>query len=129
MAAERGYIDEVIMPSDTRRRVARALAMLRAKRPSGPGASTTTSRFEAARSLGASVVQAADRGAMAEGLARQSLTLDVQIVLALHVQEPLRIDPEILSEAQSNAHGNALTPTADFVDEGFAGDRTAFASA
>jgi propionyl-CoA carboxylase beta chain len=31
VAAERGYIDEVIMPHSTRRRVARALAMLRAK--------------------------------------------------------------------------------------------------
>ena len=31
VAAERGYIDEVIMPSTTRRRVARALAMLRGK--------------------------------------------------------------------------------------------------
>ena len=30
-AAERGYIDEVIMPHSTRRRVARALAMLRSK--------------------------------------------------------------------------------------------------
>ncbi len=31
VAAERGYIDEVIMPHSTRRRVARAMAMLRAK--------------------------------------------------------------------------------------------------
>jgi propionyl-CoA carboxylase beta chain len=31
VAAERGYIDEVIMPHSTRRRVARALAMLRTK--------------------------------------------------------------------------------------------------
>jgi propionyl-CoA carboxylase beta chain len=31
VAAERGYVDEVIMPHSTRRRVARALAMLRAK--------------------------------------------------------------------------------------------------
>lgn len=31
VAAERGYIDEVIMPHSTRRRVARALAMLRSK--------------------------------------------------------------------------------------------------
>ena len=31
IAAERGYIDEVIMPHSTRRRVARALAMLRSK--------------------------------------------------------------------------------------------------
>jgi propionyl-CoA carboxylase beta chain len=31
VAAERGYIDEVIMPHSTRRRIARALAMLRNK--------------------------------------------------------------------------------------------------
>ncbi|HQS10985.1 MAG TPA: carboxyl transferase domain-containing protein, partial [Xanthobacteraceae bacterium] len=31
VAAERGYIDEVIMPHSTRRRIARALAMLRSK--------------------------------------------------------------------------------------------------
>jgi propionyl-CoA carboxylase beta chain len=31
MAAERGYIDDVIMPHATRLRVARALAMLRGK--------------------------------------------------------------------------------------------------
>jgi propionyl-CoA carboxylase beta chain len=31
VAAERGYIDEVIMPHATRRRIARALAMLRHK--------------------------------------------------------------------------------------------------
>ena len=30
-AAERGYIDDVIMPHSTRRRIARALAMLRNK--------------------------------------------------------------------------------------------------
>jgi acetyl-CoA carboxylase carboxyltransferase component len=30
-AAERGYVDEVIMPHSTRRRVARALRMLRNK--------------------------------------------------------------------------------------------------
>jgi propionyl-CoA carboxylase beta subunit len=30
-AAERGYIDEVIMPHSTRRRLARALSMLRTK--------------------------------------------------------------------------------------------------
>ena len=30
-AAERGYIDEVIMPHSTRRRIARALSMLRTK--------------------------------------------------------------------------------------------------
>ena len=32
VAAERGYIDDVIMPHSTRRRIARALAMLRDKR-------------------------------------------------------------------------------------------------
>jgi propionyl-CoA carboxylase beta chain len=31
IAAERGYIDDVIMPHSTRRRIARALAMLRGK--------------------------------------------------------------------------------------------------
>jgi propionyl-CoA carboxylase beta chain len=31
IAAERGYIDDVIMPHATRRRIARALAMLRDK--------------------------------------------------------------------------------------------------
>ena len=36
VAAERGYIDEVIMPHSTRRRVARALAMLRAKKVEQP---------------------------------------------------------------------------------------------
>ncbi len=36
VAAERGYIDEVIRPSTTRRRIARALAMLRAKRAEKP---------------------------------------------------------------------------------------------
>jgi propionyl-CoA carboxylase beta chain len=36
VAAERGYLDEVIMPHSTRRRVARALAMLRSKRVERP---------------------------------------------------------------------------------------------
>jgi propionyl-CoA carboxylase beta chain len=36
VAAERGYIDEVIMPHSTRRRVARALAMLRGKELENP---------------------------------------------------------------------------------------------
>jgi len=36
VAAERGYIDEVIMPHSTRRRIARALAMLRSKQTEGP---------------------------------------------------------------------------------------------
>ena len=36
VAAERGYIDEVIQPHSTRRRVARALAMLRGKKLENP---------------------------------------------------------------------------------------------
>jgi propionyl-CoA carboxylase beta chain len=36
VAAERGYIDEVIMPHSTRRRIARALAMLREKQVETP---------------------------------------------------------------------------------------------
>jgi propionyl-CoA carboxylase beta chain len=36
VAAERGYIDEVIMPHGTRRRIARALAMLRTKQAERP---------------------------------------------------------------------------------------------
>ena len=36
VAAERGYIDEVIMPATTRRRLCRALAMLREKRVEMP---------------------------------------------------------------------------------------------
>ena len=36
VAAERGYIDEVIMPHSTRKRVARALQMLRNKRLENP---------------------------------------------------------------------------------------------
>ncbi|MFG1398681.1 MULTISPECIES: acyl-CoA carboxylase subunit beta [Roseixanthobacter] len=36
VAAERGYIDEVIMPHSTRRRIARALAMLRSKQVEQP---------------------------------------------------------------------------------------------
>ncbi|MGJ3262370.1 MAG: carboxyl transferase domain-containing protein, partial [Salinarimonas sp.] len=35
-AAERGYVDEVIMPHSTRRRISRALAMLRAKEVDEP---------------------------------------------------------------------------------------------
>jgi propionyl-CoA carboxylase beta chain len=37
VAAERGYIDDVIMPHATRRRVARALAMLKGKKVEMPG--------------------------------------------------------------------------------------------
>jgi propionyl-CoA carboxylase beta chain len=37
IAAERGYIDDVIMPHQTRRRIARALAMLRGKQVEMPG--------------------------------------------------------------------------------------------
>jgi propionyl-CoA carboxylase beta chain len=36
VAAERGYIDEVIMPRATRRRLSRALAMLRHKKLDNP---------------------------------------------------------------------------------------------
>ena len=36
VAAERGYIDEVIRPHSTRRRIARALAMLRHKELENP---------------------------------------------------------------------------------------------
>ncbi|MBR1324137.1 methylmalonyl-CoA carboxyltransferase, partial [Bradyrhizobium sp. U87765 SZCCT0109] len=36
VAAERGYIDDVIMPHSTRKRIARALAMLRDKKVEVP---------------------------------------------------------------------------------------------
>jgi propionyl-CoA carboxylase beta chain len=36
VAAERGYLDDVIMPHSTRRRIARALAMLRDKQVEMP---------------------------------------------------------------------------------------------
>jgi propionyl-CoA carboxylase beta chain len=36
VAAERGYIDEVIMPHGTRKRIARALQMLRNKHVENP---------------------------------------------------------------------------------------------
>ena len=36
VAAERGYIDDVIMPRDTRRRICRALKMLRNKKLENP---------------------------------------------------------------------------------------------
>lgn len=36
VAAERGYIDEVIMPHSTRRRIAKALGMLRTKKMEQP---------------------------------------------------------------------------------------------
>jgi propionyl-CoA carboxylase beta chain len=36
VAAERGYIDDVIMPHSTRRRVARALRLLRTKDLANP---------------------------------------------------------------------------------------------
>ena len=44
IAAERGYIDDVIMPHSTRRRIARALAMLRARRWRCRGGSTIICR-------------------------------------------------------------------------------------
>ncbi len=37
VAAERGYIDDVIMPHSTRKRLARALAMLKNKHVEMPG--------------------------------------------------------------------------------------------
>jgi propionyl-CoA carboxylase beta chain len=37
IAAERGYVDDVIMPHATRQRIARALAMLRSKTVEVPG--------------------------------------------------------------------------------------------
>ena len=46
VAAERGYIDEVIMPSTTRRRVARALAMLKGRRSRCRPGSTIICRCE-----------------------------------------------------------------------------------
>ena len=46
VAAERGYIDDVIMPHSTRRRLARALAMLKNKHVEMPGASTTICRCD-----------------------------------------------------------------------------------
>jgi propionyl-CoA carboxylase beta chain len=36
VAAERGYIDEVIRPHNTRKRIARALALLRTKETESP---------------------------------------------------------------------------------------------
>ena len=36
VAAERGYVDEVIMPRDTRARLCAALELLRTKRDSNP---------------------------------------------------------------------------------------------
>jgi len=36
VAAERGYIDEVIMPHSTRRRISRALRLLREKELTNP---------------------------------------------------------------------------------------------
>ncbi len=42
VAAERGYVDEVIMPHATRRRIARALAMLRDKAAREPLRRSTT---------------------------------------------------------------------------------------
>ena len=46
IAAERGYIDDVIMPHATRPRIARALAMLRGKTVEMPGGSTTICRCD-----------------------------------------------------------------------------------
>ncbi len=47
VAAERGFIDEVIQPQSTRKRVCKALAMLRRKKRSMPlGKNTITSRCD-----------------------------------------------------------------------------------
>ncbi len=46
IAAERGYIDAVVLPSDTRRHVVRGLRQLRTKRESLPPRSTATSPVE-----------------------------------------------------------------------------------
>ena len=46
IAAERGYIDDVIMPHATRPRIARALAMLRGKTVEMPGGSTIICRCD-----------------------------------------------------------------------------------
>ncbi len=46
IAAERGYIDDVIMPHSTRRRIARALAMLKDKKMECRRRSTTICRCE-----------------------------------------------------------------------------------
>ncbi len=46
VAAERGFLDEVIMPHSTRRRISRALNMLRHKELTNPWRSTTTFRFD-----------------------------------------------------------------------------------
>ena len=46
VAAERGYIDEVIMPHSTRRRIGRALRLLRGKGSPTRGRSTTIFRCE-----------------------------------------------------------------------------------
>ncbi len=43
-AAERGYIDDVIVPHETRPRLIAALHTLQTKREPGPSASTATSR-------------------------------------------------------------------------------------
>ena len=45
IAAERGYIDEVILPRNTRRRICRALNMLATRRSRTPGRSTTIFRL------------------------------------------------------------------------------------
>jgi hypothetical protein len=52
VAAERGYIDEVIMPHSTRRRIARALAMLRHKESERPWKKHDNIPLEASKSPG-----------------------------------------------------------------------------
>ena len=53
-AAERGYIDDVIVPHETRPKLIRALRTLQTKRVGRRSASTATSRFSAATSWAAS---------------------------------------------------------------------------
>ena len=48
VAAERGYVDDVIDPTETRRVLVRSLRLLDSKREELPGASTATSRCEGA---------------------------------------------------------------------------------
>ena len=66
VAAERGYVDEVIMPHSTRRRVARACGCCAARSSRTPGRSTTTSRSE--EQAGSSARQRAAASPSREGL-------------------------------------------------------------
>jgi len=48
VAGARGYIDDVIQPHETRKRICRSLAMLKDKKLENRGASTATSRYDVA---------------------------------------------------------------------------------